>query len=107
MSQRRQRLRPECANCAHDRSNHQYDPADQGRALPRLCRLPGCPCANFRRAAFGERIGKRYAAAIGVEPQKPLVLQPLDSGRPRVLGPYSLFLTPEVESNRFIGVGPR
>lgn len=53
---RRQRLRPECANCAHDRSNHQYDPADQGRHEPRLCSIPGCTCTTYRRPAKGERI---------------------------------------------------
>lgn len=34
--------------CKHHVSVHKYDPADEGRAPPKKCGVPGCNCTEFK-----------------------------------------------------------
>jgi hypothetical protein len=54
--------------CNHFRSVHAYDPADQGRAGPKKCGVPGCKCCEFvsqkaARLAKAERDWQAYLNA--------------------------------------------
>jgi len=47
-----------CRDCSHERSIHQYDPADLGRKEPAKCQVPNCPCTRYVKPAKGERVRK-------------------------------------------------
>lgn len=60
------RVRKECADCGHHVSVHQYDPGSP-RSGPQRCSVSGCPCFEFRRPGFRERIKRHPNISRGAE----------------------------------------